>query len=124
MRAHGGSEKAGQLGLCRLDRALVEEWTLFTGKTGNDALRAFLAHAPFQAPRPHGGGTIGMANPASLYCGQVGGALAIVKDAVGNENGLCQFADQSAIEEWTLFGGPEATGNDALGTLVRSWQAP
>lgn len=46
---------------------------------------------------------IGMANPASEYCVQLGGRLEIRKDADGSEYGMCHLPDGSVIEEWTLF---------------------
>jgi putative hemolysin len=56
--------------------------------------------------------TTGLANPASVYCGQVGGTLEIKKDAAGNEYGMCNFPNGSSCEEWALFRGeckPNAT---------------
>jgi putative hemolysin len=43
------------------------------------------------------------ANPASVNCSKKGGTLVILKDAAGNEYGLCKFSDGAMIEEWTLF---------------------
>jgi putative hemolysin len=54
------------------------------------------AAAPAQKP-------IGMANPASVHCGNIGGKLEIHKDAAGNETGYCRMADGSICEEWALF---------------------
>jgi len=45
---------------------------------------------------------IGMANPASVYCGKIGGKLEIVKEANG-EVGYCTLPDGERIEEWALF---------------------
>lgn len=47
----------------------------------------------------------GMANPASVYCGQVSGTLEIKKDATGGEYGMCTFANGTSCEEWALFRG-------------------
>ena len=47
----------------------------------------------------------GLANPASVYCGQVGGTTVIKKDATGAEYGMCTFPNGSACEEWALFRG-------------------
>ena len=44
-----------------------------------------------------------MANPASTYCVQQGGKLSILKDAAGNQSGLCTLPDGTAIDEWALF---------------------
>lgn len=45
---------------------------------------------------------IGMPNPASAYCKQLGGVTIIKKTAQG-DIGYCQFSDETEIEEWTLF---------------------
>ena len=45
----------------------------------------------------------GMPNPASVYCGEVGGTLEIKKDASGGEYGMCRFANGTSCEEWALF---------------------
>ena len=47
----------------------------------------------------------GLANPASVYCGQVGGKTEIKKDATGAEYGICTFPNGSSCEEWALFRG-------------------
>jgi hypothetical protein len=47
----------------------------------------------------------GLANPASVYCGQVGGKTEIKKDATGAEYGMCVFPNGSSCEEWALFRG-------------------
>lgn len=46
---------------------------------------------------------IGMANPASEYCLSQGGRLEIVREASGNERGMCHLPDGTVIEEWALF---------------------
>ena len=55
------------------------------------------AHKPSQGP-----GMVGMANPASVYCTQLGGKLRMEKTAAG-EHGICMLPDGSEIEEWALF---------------------
>jgi hypothetical protein len=47
----------------------------------------------------------GLANPASVYCGQVGGKTEIKKDATGAEYGICRFPNGSSCEEWALYRG-------------------
>jgi uncharacterized protein len=47
----------------------------------------------------------GMANPASEYCVQVGGNVSIMKDAQGNEYGVCNFPNGTSYDEWALFRG-------------------
>jgi hypothetical protein len=54
----------------------------------------------------------GLANPASVYCGQVGGKTEIKKDAAGNEYGMCTFPNGTSCDEWALYRGeckPNAT---------------
>lgn len=48
------------------------------------------------------GKAVGMANPASQYCVEVGGTLEIVKSEDG-ERGMCHLPDGAVIEEWELF---------------------
>ena len=45
----------------------------------------------------------GMANPASVNCGKVGGKTEIKKDAQGNEYGMCTFTNGTTCDEWALF---------------------
>jgi len=45
---------------------------------------------------------VGMANPASVYCVKIGGAVRIEKGPNG-EKGICVLPDGSEIEEWALF---------------------
>lgn len=47
----------------------------------------------------------GLANPASVYCGQTGGTLEIRKDTTGGEYGMCNFKNGTSCEEWALFRG-------------------
>ena len=47
----------------------------------------------------------GMANPASVACGQSGGTVEIKKDASGNEYGMCTFKNGTSCEEWALYRG-------------------
>jgi uncharacterized protein len=46
--------------------------------------------------------TVGMANPASVHCGKLGGRVEIRKEA-GGEVGYCHLPDGRVIEEWKLF---------------------
>lgn len=46
-----------------------------------------------------------MANPASVYCGEVGGTHAVKKDAEGNQAGVCTLTDGQQCDEWALFKG-------------------
>ncbi len=62
----------------------------------------------------------GMANPASVFCGEQGGTLDIRTDADGGQYGVCVFADGSECDEWAFFRGeceanaPEAAASEAV----------
>ncbi|QOQ80555.1 MULTISPECIES: putative hemolysin [Comamonas] len=45
---------------------------------------------------------IGMANPASVYCAQLGGKTRIEKTTAG-ERGICVLPNGTEIDEWELF---------------------
>lgn len=45
---------------------------------------------------------VGMANPASVYCGQKGGGSVMRETAQGTV-GDCHLPDGRVIEEWALF---------------------
>jgi predicted secreted protein/putative hemolysin len=49
--------------------------------------------------------SVGMANPASVACGQAGGTVEMKKDATGNEYGMCTFKNGTTCEEWALYRG-------------------
>ena len=69
----------------------------------------------------------GIANPASVNCGKVGGNLKIEKRGDGGEYGLCYFEDNRACEEWTLMrgecpiGGRRTTGFDTIDQKYCAW---
>jgi hypothetical protein len=46
--------------------------------------------------------SVGLANPASVYCVKKGGKLDIVKETNG-EVGYCNLPSGERIEEWSLF---------------------
>jgi len=46
--------------------------------------------------------SVGMANPASVYCGERGGQVEIQKTSAG-EVGICVLPSGERIEEWELF---------------------
>ena len=62
-----------------------------------------LAACGTQPETPAKTGTAQMANPASVYCGQLGGKLEIVKGPDGGEAGYCTLPSGERIEEWALF---------------------
>ena len=45
----------------------------------------------------------GLANPASVYCGENEGTLEIRTAADGGQIGVCKFKDGSECEEWAYF---------------------
>jgi len=62
---------------------------------------------PAQAPATKSGEKTGagLANPASVNCGKLGGKTIIRKDSEGGEIGFCAFPDHSECEEWALMRG-------------------
>jgi putative hemolysin len=121
-QAHGKlqilSTQAGQAGFCLLDRAMIEEWTLFRGvdsrSQAQEAISRFLREGPEVAMERGGGSSAGVPNPASIYCEKSGGHDALAEDPQGNQYGICEFRDGSSIGEWTLFWGPDSSANRAL----------
>jgi len=49
--------------------------------------------------------TAGIANPASVNCGTLGGNTEIKTAADGGQYGMCAFANGTSCEEWALFRG-------------------
>jgi len=47
----------------------------------------------------------GIANPASVYCGQNGGTTEIMTNPDGSQYGMCAFPNGTTCEEWALFRG-------------------
>jgi putative hemolysin len=66
----------------------------------------FAAGAAAQKP-------VGMANPASVHCGEIGGRLVIRKDKAGNEYGFCRLPKGRLCEEWALFRDNKCVGPKA-----------
>ncbi|WP_027058674.1 putative hemolysin [Mesorhizobium loti] len=56
---------------------------------------------------------VGMANPASLHCGEIGGRVVIRKDKAGNEYGFCRLPNGRLCEEWALFRDNKCVGPKA-----------
>ena len=50
-------------------------------------------------------GTAGLANPASVNCGNIGGTTEIKTNADGSQYGMCTFSNGTTCEEWALFRG-------------------
>jgi putative hemolysin len=90
----------GQYGMCTFTNGTsCEEWALFRGEGCN-------AGAPAAAvPSETKNAVIGMANPASVNCGTVGGKTEIMTAADGGQYGMCTFTNGTSCEEWALFRG-------------------
>ncbi|UVK51233.1 DUF333 domain-containing protein [Mesorhizobium sp. AR02] len=56
---------------------------------------------------------VGMANPASVHCSEIGGRLVIRKDKAGNEYGFCRLPKGRLCEEWALFRDNKCVGPKA-----------
>lgn len=98
----------GQLGLCEFGAGQVEEWTLWRNRAGTSQLAIDAFFNPMVRPAWNGG------NPASEYCEAAGGTSTLIEHIDGGHDGLCQFSDNSAIEEWTLFRGAKDPTNRLL----------
>jgi predicted secreted protein/putative hemolysin len=86
----------GQYGMCTFTNGTsCEEWALFRGEGCKAGVTAATTTAP---------GT-GMANPASVACGDAGGKTEIKTDATGGQYGMCTFTNGTSCEEWALFRG-------------------
>jgi putative hemolysin len=104
----------GQVRLCRVDQAVIDDWTLFWATTSHDvgaAGKAFLAHRPI--------GAMIAGDPAASYCAAVGGTPLSLRDASGKAGGICKFDDDSIIDLQTLLRGPGEQGNLRLAALLR-----
>jgi putative hemolysin len=47
--------------------------------------------------------TAGLANPASVNCGRIGGTTEIKTNPAGSQYGMCNFPNGTTCEEWALF---------------------
>ncbi len=63
-----------------------------------------LAAAP-TTPQAVQTGSSGMANPASVNCGNIGGTTQIITNPDGSQYGMCTFSNGTTCEEWALFRG-------------------
>jgi putative hemolysin len=55
-----------------------------------------------------------LANPASVYCIQNGGASQIITAADGSQGGLCVFPNGSQCEEWAYYRGECSPTNQTV----------
>jgi putative hemolysin len=87
--------EGGEVGYCIFpDGSECEEWAFFRGE----------CTPPGVAPKPAPEVFANMANPASVYCTENGGALDI-RQGDGGEVGYCVFANGAECEEWAFFRG-------------------
>lgn len=50
------------------------------------------------------GNVTSLANPASVYCGQVGGTSVIMtNNTTGGQFGVCNFPNGTTVDEWQLY---------------------
>jgi putative hemolysin len=75
-----------------------EEWALFRG----EGCKPYVAPTATKAPVAN---STGMANPASVNCGTIGGKTEIKTAADGGQYGMCTFTNGTTCEEWGLFRG-------------------
>ena len=85
--------EGNEYGMCTFtDGTSCDEWALFRG----EGCKPFTPVTKTQV-------AVGLANPASVNCGKLGGKTEIKKDAEGNEYGMCTFTDGTSCDEWALF---------------------
>ncbi len=71
--------------------------------------------------------TVGMANPASVYCEEQGYTLEMRTDADGGTYGVCIFLDGSECEEWAFYRGecgPAPAAETAIETPTTETEQP
>jgi putative hemolysin len=83
---------------------------------------------PTITPTPQvSSGRTGLANPASIYCGQQGGTTVIQTNGSGGQYGLCDFGSGMMCEEWAMYrkecpiGGIRTTGYDNIQQKYCAW---
>jgi len=63
--------------------------------------------------------TVGMADPAAVWCDQMGYGYEIRKDATGGEYGVCIFGNGMEADEWAVYRAAMGAYNEtANGTMV------
>ncbi|MDD5142245.1 DUF333 domain-containing protein [Methanoregula sp.] len=75
------------------------------GCTQPQATTAVQTTAPSVPAAPAAEVTVGMANPASVNCGTLGGKTEIKTASDGGQYGMCTFTNGTTCEEWALFRG-------------------
>lgn len=113
---------AGTSSLCKIGNGAIGAWTLFRDASNSSdeqslATTAFLTHVEPE-DNGSGDGSIGLPNPSATYCTQVQGSYKSYPATNRNQNfSICEFADRSFIEAWTLFSGPGT--NSELAVVLR-----
>ncbi len=60
--------------------------------------------------------TVGVPNPASVYCKEQGGEVVIVTAADGSQSGRCRLPDGTEVDEWEYFRAAQSTTSAATAT--------
>lgn len=82
-------DTGGQTGYCLFpDGSECEEWSFYRGDCN---------------PGDSQDASVGLPNPASVYCEENGGTLEIREDETGGQVGYCLFPDGSSCEEWAFY---------------------
>ena len=118
--AVGGQERiivssAGEAALCDLDAGSIEAWTLYRYASGapSMAIQSYLKH-----PAP---GDTNASDTAAAYCAQLAGVSLRPVNRRGETVALCQFADNSTIEQATLLAGPDGAGHARLNAVLEHY---
>ena len=91
------AQDGSQYGVCMFkDDTECEEWAYYRGECKPGDMD--VAPAPTATPA-------GIANPASTYCVEQGGASETRTADDGSRYGVCKFPDGSACDEWAFFRG-------------------
>ncbi len=76
-----------------------------------------------QTPKPKvKENNVGIANPASVFCGENGGKLEIITAEDGGQSGMCKFSDGSECEEWAFQRGECKMGDSQKQVDTSDWQ--
>ncbi|MBN1194172.1 MAG: protease inhibitor I42 family protein [Methanomicrobiaceae archaeon] len=59
--------------------------------------------SPPEGTEPPGGPSAGLANPAAVYCTEMGYGYEIRTDAAGNQYGVCILPDGTERDEWEVY---------------------
>lgn len=88
----------GEYGMCTFANGTsCEEWALFRNEGCNAGVTVAVTTGTSEST--------GLANPASVNCGNVGATSEIKTAADGSQYGMCTFANGTSCEEWALFRG-------------------